>query len=431
MKKICNLLIVLALLISACQKEEKSGDVKPMAAFETQITKNMVTAVNKSQDGLKHTWNFGDGSKVVVTEKCENVNHVYAETGSFEIILTVENMGGKSEAQKSVTITEITEKTEAKTEDAINASITKFTAPYALIDGDPSNPGRFFLQLSKKEDFSELEEIYTERYFSVKELELTVGNTAHEFKNLDPEETYFYRVRIENSEGESFSNVSQGNTKGMDGIASLSIDSSQPTMFEVKRSVIDIDDNCLEVYPEHKELIFATDPEFTHTITPELTHIFDTYYREAGLKVYVQSTVEFKGKQLKLTASVETTDNVVARQTDERIFRSATTAAYPTAIVLGNPDGERITINIPVGTDKKGVYTIKPGTDQTPNNFYLNYYDSENKKYSIESVYEAELEIYRIEDNNVFGRIKNPVTFKMNEGKQTVSFSPIIFKAAK
>lgn len=427
------LLLTVAVLLAACEKNTNPIDVKPLAAFETKINKNVVTFINQSQEAIKHSWDFGDGSDVIISNKKENVNHIYDEIGTYEVVLKVENMSGESEKVKTVVVNEVAKETEASTQDATSTSISKLTAPFELIMASESDPAKFYLQLSKSEDFMVLEDIYTERYFSTKELELNPSNSSHEFKNLAPEETYFYRIKMETTQGESFSNVSSGVTKSLEGIGTLTVKAYDATMFEVLRSISQPEDNCLEEYPEHTSLIFATDAEFKNAFAPAMVgHIMDTYYREAGTKVFVQSTVSFKGKELNLRGSIETTDMVVARQSDNFIFTSAIASAYSKAIVLGDSNAERISFNIPAGLTETGTYSIKAGEAETANNFYMNYFDADNRKYCVNNALEnTELEIYRIEGNVVYGRVKEYVSLKHEGTGKTISFSPIIFKAEK
>ncbi|NJN09470.1 MAG: PKD domain-containing protein [Richelia sp. RM2_1_2] len=57
------------------------------------------TATDPGNDTLTYTWNFGDGSQI---QTGETVNHVFAQTGEFTVILTVTDSDGASTQQTFV-----------------------------------------------------------------------------------------------------------------------------------------------------------------------------------------------------------------------------------------------------------------------------------------------------------------------------------------
>ncbi|NJO63026.1 MAG: PKD domain-containing protein [Richelia sp. RM2_1_2] len=76
------------------------GTITGNATVKKGETANFsVTATDPGNDTLTYTWNFGDGSQI---QTGETVNHIFAQTGEFTVILTVTDSDGASTQQTLV-----------------------------------------------------------------------------------------------------------------------------------------------------------------------------------------------------------------------------------------------------------------------------------------------------------------------------------------
>jgi PKD repeat protein len=432
MRKTLNLLIALTVIFSSCQKEEASERFGPTASFDISTQKNVVTVVNTSQDGDDHLLDWGDGNKENI--KLDAIaKHAYENLGSYEVMLTVSNPGGSSEMKRDIKITEKLENAEAVTNDFVYETPTKLTANFTLSDGNPLNPSEFKLQLSRDENFNNLEQISISQLDKVEELTLKITDDFWEFKNLIPGEKYYYRIHIENTDNESWSNVSEGNTYGIAEIGALQVGNSDEgidVMFKASHAINDLDDDFLyEDYPEFEEMEFATDEDFNNVIEPLMVgNIQNNYYREAGTQIYVRATLKFKGKSHSYKKSLNTEEHVIAMFSDDTYLKSTSTEAKKNqkTIFLGDTEGEHIAIyNVPGNLNEKGEYEITSVEDERIGVFYLKYYDKDGKGHSIYATSDATLEIYRIDDSgNMFARILGYVGFENSK-----SLDGCVFKA--
>ena len=76
----------------SCEKEEEPAP-DPVASFQYEISDDNyleVSFTSFSQNAVSYSWNFGDGG----TSTEENPTHTYAEAGSYQVTLAVENSDG-------------------------------------------------------------------------------------------------------------------------------------------------------------------------------------------------------------------------------------------------------------------------------------------------------------------------------------------------
>jgi|GEM_PF-1726659 len=95
-------LVLCCVAIVSCN-DDKELDKNPVADFTTKIEGFKVEFINLSENGLTYHWNFGDGTES--TEK--DPEHVYASSGKFNVVLTVDNASGSKELTKEVVIEEL------------------------------------------------------------------------------------------------------------------------------------------------------------------------------------------------------------------------------------------------------------------------------------------------------------------------------------
>jgi PKD repeat protein len=92
-RKIIFLLGALLLFtFSSCDKETEPAP-DPVASFQYEISDDNfleVSFTSFSQNAVSYSWNFGDGE----TSTEENPTHTYAEVGTYNVTLTVENSDG-------------------------------------------------------------------------------------------------------------------------------------------------------------------------------------------------------------------------------------------------------------------------------------------------------------------------------------------------
>ena len=66
---------------------ERMGAIQPTAAFDLDLNNLEVSLRNNSQEGSSFFWDFGDGN----TSDQENPEHIYQESGSYQLCLTASN----------------------------------------------------------------------------------------------------------------------------------------------------------------------------------------------------------------------------------------------------------------------------------------------------------------------------------------------------
>lgn len=96
MKRITQIFLSLALILSSCHKDPKSSFSADNSEPEVGQT---VVFTNHSHNGEKYEWDFGDG----FVSNDPNPSHIFSSTGSYEVTLTVTS-GGSSDVS-SLTIT--------------------------------------------------------------------------------------------------------------------------------------------------------------------------------------------------------------------------------------------------------------------------------------------------------------------------------------
>ena len=72
----------------------------PSAGFSPSVNLDTVSFSNSSSNADSYAWNFGDGS----TSTEENPTHIYAEDGTYTVMLIATNACGPDTVTQSVTI---------------------------------------------------------------------------------------------------------------------------------------------------------------------------------------------------------------------------------------------------------------------------------------------------------------------------------------
>ena len=96
---------IFLITFSSCEKEADPAP-DPVASFQYEISDDNyleVSFTSFSQNAVAYSWDFGDGG----TSTQENPTHTYAEDGTYEVRLTVENSDGVSHSfSRTVQITD-------------------------------------------------------------------------------------------------------------------------------------------------------------------------------------------------------------------------------------------------------------------------------------------------------------------------------------
>ncbi len=100
----------------------------PTAAFVAVVNFDTVAFVNASQNATSYLWNFGDGS----TSTDANPTHIYAEDGTYTVILTATNACGSHTAAQQLTIS-------TQPQAGLSANATSGCAPFTVQFTDQSS----------------------------------------------------------------------------------------------------------------------------------------------------------------------------------------------------------------------------------------------------------------------------------------------------
>ncbi len=103
-------------------------DEGPTAAFVAVVNFDTAAFVNASQNATSYLWNFGDGT----TSTDANPTHVYAEDGTYTVILTAANVCGSHTATQQITISTLPQA-------GLSANATSGCAPFTVQFADESS----------------------------------------------------------------------------------------------------------------------------------------------------------------------------------------------------------------------------------------------------------------------------------------------------
>ncbi|MCG8580006.1 MAG: PKD domain-containing protein [Bacteroidales bacterium] len=436
MKKVLITLLGIAILAIACEKETKKVKPSPQAEFTTKVTKKTVTLENISKHGEEYVIDFGDNTDELTTDKLTTHEHTYQEAGDYEVSVKAINKTGENTKKQNVKISESEIEAQVETAEGTNATFSKFTANYAIDKGNSGELVEFFMQLSKTEDFSEPEQIFIDKGISSSEQKLDDNSTQFEFKNLESEQQYFFRIKMIQGTQEKFSNISSGSTENIESLHNLSVKASElsNSAFKAAAKVNEYDDKCLDTYPTIAPLVFATDAEFTEIITTvNYGNEANIYYREPAQTIYVKSTLAYKGKQHTLVDQISTEAICLIEFTDNNKFDAEYSSLDGETIYIDSKDGQRFIVRFSQRNIQIGDYEIVLGDSQPSENQVRVYYVNaiENVVYKTSYVHEGvKLQVYKVDEEAVYARIIGALKFehRPTDSKNT---SSIIFKANK
>ncbi|OUJ72478.1 PKD domain-containing protein [Hymenobacter crusticola] len=101
--KLPLLLLASAIVLASCEDNEIQPDTEFATAFDLPENGESATTIviqNKSKNGLRYMWNFGDGT----TSQAENPSHIYESPGVYSVKLKALGFGKSDSVTKTIKI---------------------------------------------------------------------------------------------------------------------------------------------------------------------------------------------------------------------------------------------------------------------------------------------------------------------------------------